>query len=186
MQEYDNLLKKYEINLCDEFFYILLHLIDGNISQCSDMLKMYKHRDDYHELKEDYKKFYDLIVKYLDEFDTSKDLMLHQNIYKIVDYLLENYYSTLERKIKVYISNVLDVVFIKYKLDISQFKTNEEIKNYLFERFKNENIVNSLMLLLLADTSLSEEYVKNISYEEFENLITNLILLVIYIHKEVI
>jgi ribonucleotide reductase beta subunit family protein with ferritin-like domain len=186
MKEHDELLKKYDVNLCDEFFYLLLNLINENVSKCNDMVEVYKDRKDFEELKADYKKFYDLVLKFLNEFDIKKELMLHQNIYTIVAYLLDNYYSTLEKKIKIYVSNILDVIFLKYRLDISHVRSNEEVKEYLFEKFKDERIVNSLMLILLADTSLSEEYVKNISHEEFENLITNIILLVIYIHKEVI
>lgn len=186
MKECDEMLKKYEINLCDELFYLLLHLLNNHLSLYEDMIEGYKERDDFDDLKMEYKKFYDFVLKFLEDIDLNKELLLHQKVYEIVTYLLDNYHSRLAQRIKVYLSNILDVIFLKYRIDISQSKNNEDVRNYLVEKFKNEKIVNSMMMLLLADTSISEEYVKNISYEEFENLLTNMILLVIYMHKEVV
>jgi hypothetical protein len=81
------------------------------------------------------------------------------------------------------ISNVIDLVFLKYKLNITEFATNEEIKEYLMSKIGDEKIVNLLVLLLLADTSLNNKDIENIPEEEFEHIISSIILVSIYICK---
>lgn len=183
MNYHDQNLGKYDIKFSDEVFYILLHCINPHLSNYEELVNIYKDRKDFNTLKVEYKEFYDFIIELLESFDTEKELYLHQKVLELVHYLLKHNYKEIEAKIKVYISNILDVIFVQYHLDIMNFKTNEEIRIYLMKKFNDDKVVNFLMIVLLADTSLTEEYVKSIDMEEFEHLLVNVILLVIYLCK---
>jgi hypothetical protein len=98
------------------------------------------------------------------------EIELHRKLGELIDILLEERDSELEEELKIVISNVIDIVFLKYHLDISNFNTNEEIKKYLLEKIKNEKIVNFLILLLLADTTLTNRDLESIPEDEFENI----------------
>ena len=112
------------------------------------------------------------------------EIELHRKLGDLIDILLEERDSELEEELKIVISNVIDIVFLEYYLDISNFNTNEEIKKYLLEKIKNEKIVNFLVLLLLADTTLTNRDLESIPEDEFENILTAIILISIYICKE--
>jgi hypothetical protein len=78
-------------------------------------------------------------------------------------------------------SDIVDLVFFKYKLNISKFKTNEDIKNYLIENIGNENISELLYMLLLSITSLKLEYVPKVPEEDLDNIVKTIILISLYI-----
>jgi hypothetical protein len=75
-------------------------------------------------------------------------------------------------------------VFFKYNLNISNFETNEDIKNYLIQNIEDETIVNSLIMLLLSSTSLDMEYVKEVPEEDIEHVLREIILISLYICKK--
>ena len=68
-------------------------------------------------------------------------------------------------------------------MNITNFNTNEEIREYLLNQIKDERVVNILVMLLLADTTLTNKDLEDIPEEEFENIITNIILIALYICK---
>ena len=183
MIKIENSLKKYNISEVKEIFYILLNCIDSNISKYEDLVSLYKDRDDFNQLKQDYKKFYDYVHNYFEEIDINKEMLMHHKIIELVDFVLDSDYKELQRDLKVLISNVIDIIFIKYHLNITNFNTNEEIREYLLSQIKDERIVNILVMLLLADTTLTNKDLDDIPEEEFENIITNIILISLYICK---
>jgi hypothetical protein len=107
---------------------------------------------------------------------------MHHKIIQLIDTILEDS-KKLQDELKLVISNVIDIVFLKYNLNISTFNTNEEIKSYLLNKIGDDRVVDLLILLLLADTSLSSKDVESIPEEEFENIISSIILISIYICK---
>jgi hypothetical protein len=183
MNEYIELLKKYNLSFSRELFYIILNCIDHNIDTFEDLISSYKDRKDFEELKEVYKKFYDFMIDYFHSMDVNKDMMLHHKVITLVDTILENDTTELQKELKMFISNVIDIIFVKYHLNITPFNSNEEIKKYLLSKIKDERIVDLLVLLLLADTSLTNKEVANIPEEEFEHIISSIILISIYICK---
>jgi len=183
MKKYVELLKKHNLSFSREVFYVLLNCIDHSIDTFEDLMKAYKNREDYEILKEDYKKFYDYMIGYFHSMDINKDMMLHHKVITLVDFILENDTTELQKELKMFISNVIDLVFLKYHLNITNFNTNEEIKDYLLKKINDEKIVNLLVLLLLADTTLSNKDIEDIPEEEFENIISTIILISIYICK---
>jgi len=183
MKKYVELLRKYKLSFAREVFYVLLNCIDNRIDTFEDLVNSYKNRKDFDKLKEDYKIFYDYIINYFTAMDIEKDMVLHNRVLSLVDFILENDTSELQKELKMFISNVIDMIFIKYHLNITNFNRNEEIRKYLLEEIKDERIVNLLILLLLADTSLSNKNIENIPEEEFENIISSIILISIYICK---
>lgn len=183
MKKYVELLKKYNLSFAREVLYILLNCIDKNVDTYDDLINAYKDRKDFYSLKEDYKEFYDYMLKYFHSMDINKDIILHHKVIELVDIILENTDSKLQKELKMFISNIIDLIFIKYHLNIISFNTNEEIKDYLLKEIKDEKVVNLLVLLLLADTTLSNKDIENIPEEEFENIISTIILISIYICK---
>jgi tetratricopeptide (TPR) repeat protein len=183
MEKYIELLKKYNLSFAKEAFYVLLNCIDNNIDTYDELVVAFEDRDDYEELKSDYQKFYYFMKDYFNSMDINKDMMLHYKVIELVDIILDNNPEELQADLKMFISNVIDMVFFKYGLNISIYNSNEEIKKYLLEKIKDERIVNLLVLLLLADTSLSEKNIDSIPEEEFENIISSIILISIYICK---
>jgi len=183
MTEYVNLLKKHHLYFSRELFYVLLNCIDSSIDTCDDLINTYKDREDFEEIKKDYKKFYQYIMKYLHEIDLNKEFILHQKVIELVDFILDHNPKELQKELKMFISNVIDLVFMKYHLNIMPFNKNEEIKAYLLKEIKDEKIVDLLVLLLLADTSLSNKDVEHIPEEEFERIISAIILIAVYICK---
>ena len=183
MKKYVEVLKKYNLSFAREVLYILLNCIDKNVDTYNDLIQAYKDRKDFDSLKEDYKEFYDYMLKYFHSMDVSKDMMLHHKVIELVDIILENNDSKLQKELNMFISNVIDLIFFKYHLNITNFNTNEEIKDYLLKKINDEKIVNLLVLLLLADTTLSNKDIENIPEEEFENIISTIILISIYICK---
>ena len=183
MFRYAKVLEKYNLSFTREFLYVLLNCIDPEIDKYEDLVLAYKNRVDFKELKEDYKKFYYEIQEYLNSMDLSKDIMFHHKIIMLVDFILENDLLEIQNELKMFISNFIDLIFVKYHLNITNFNTNEEIRKYLTEKIGDENIVNLLVLLLLADTTLSNKDIEDIPEEEFENIISSMILISIYICK---
>jgi tetratricopeptide (TPR) repeat protein len=183
MEEYIELLKKYNLSFAKEVFYVLLNCIDNTIDTYKELVVAFEERDDYEELKNDYQKFYYFMKDYFNSMDINKDMMLHHKVIELVDIILDNNPEELQADLKMFISNVIDMVFFRYGLNISEYNSNEEIKNYLLEQIKDERIVNLLILLLLADTSLGEKNIEFIPEEEFENIISSIILISIYICK---
>ena len=183
MEKYIELLKKYNLSFAKEVFYVLLNCIDNTIDTYDELVVAFEDRDDYEELKSDYQKFYYFMKDYFNSMDINKDMMLHYKVIELVDIILDNNPEELQADLKMFISNVIDMVFFKYGLNISIYNSNEEIKKYLLEKIKDERIVNLLVLLLLADTSLSEKNIDSIPEEEFENIISSIILISIYICK---
>ena len=175
MKKYVELLKKYNLSFAREVLYILLNCIDKNVDTYDDLINAYKDRKDFYSLKEDYKEFYDYMLKYFHSMDINKDIILHHKVIELVDIILENTDSKLQKELKMFISNIIDLIFIKYNLNIISFNTNEEIKD--------EKVVNLLVLLLLADTTLSNKDIEDIPEEEFEHIISTIILISIYICK---
>jgi hypothetical protein len=184
MREFVFKLGKHNINFGKELFYVLLNCIDPSISKFEDLIDIYKERADYESLKEDYRYFYDYILNFFHSMAQDNEIELHRKLGDLIDILLEERDSELEEELKIVISNVIDIVFLEYYLDISNFNTNEEIKKYLLEKIKNEKIVNFLVLLLLADTTLTNRDLESIPEDEFENILTAIILISIYICKE--
>ena len=182
MKEFRKLLKKYDIDFSREVFYILLHCIDKRVDSFEDLIGMYKNRKDYNEIVVDYKKFYDYMINYFENMDINKDMMLHHQVLSLIDIILEDD-KQLQEELKMVISNVIDVIFMRYQLNITDFNTNQEIKHYLNKQIQDEKIVNLLILLLLADTSLTNKDIDDIPEEEFENIISSIILISIYICK---
>jgi len=183
MKEFVNLLKKHHLYFSRELFYVLLNCIDSSIDTCEDLINTYKDREDFDEIKKDYKKFYEYTMKYLHEIDINKEFILHQKVIELVDLILQHNPQELQKELKMFISNVIDLIFMKYKLNITQFNKNEEIKEYLLKEIKDEKIVDLLVLLLLADTSLDNKNLDHIPEEEFERIISSIILIAIYICK---
>ena len=182
MKEIIKLLQKHNLEFKKEFFYLLLHCIDDKIDSYENLVSIYKDRDNYEELKKDYKKFYDYMFDYCDSIDIDKEMMFHYKIIDIIDVILEDK-KNLNNELQVLISNIIDLIFIKYNLDISKFNTNEEIKAYLIEKIKDEKIVDALILLLLADTTLSNRYIDKIPEPDFETILRTIISIAIYIYK---
>jgi len=183
MIEIDTKLKKYNISASREIFYILLDCIDSDISKYDDLVNIYKDRSDFNELKKDYKEFYDYVHNYFEDIDINKEMLMHHKIIELVDFILQSDYQELQKDLKVVISNVIDIIFIKYHLNIIDFNTNEEIKKYLLSKIKDEKVVNILVMLLLADTTLTNKDLEDVPEEEFENIITNIMLIALYICK---
>jgi len=183
MKKYIDNLKKYNLSFSREVFYVLLNCIDSSIDTYEDLIHSYQSKPNFEELKKDYKEFYDFILNYFQDMDINKDMMLHHKVIALIDVILEDDITELQKELKMFISNVIDLIFVKYHLNITYFNTNEEIKNYFLETIKDERIVNLLVLLLLADTSLSNKEVEDIPEEEFENIISSIILISIYICK---
>jgi len=183
MLRYANILEKYNLSFTREFFYILLNCVDSSIDTFEDLVSSYKDKPNFNELKEDYKKFYDEMKEYFYSMDISKEIMFHHKIIILVDFILEHDFEELQKELKMFISNFIDLIFVKYQLNITNFNTNEEIKNYLMTKIQDEKIVNLLVLLLLADTTLSNKDIEDIPEEEFENIISSMILISIYICK---
>jgi len=182
MKEFVKKLGKYNLSFSREVFYVLLHCIDKKIDNFDDLVVIYKDRDDYKELYKDYKEFYDFMIDYFESMDLNKDMIMHHKIIQLIDTILEDS-KKLQDELKLVISNVIDIVFLKYNLNISTFNTNEEIKSYLLNKIGDDRVVDLLILLLLADTSLSSKDVESIPEEEFENIISSIILISIYICK---
>jgi len=183
MNEYVELLKKYDLSFSKELFYVLLNCIDKNIDTFEDLVSAFKDRKDFDKLKEAYKKFYDYMLEYFHSMDINKDIILHHKVISLVDVILEHDITELQKELKMFISNVIDIIFIKYHLNITPFNSNEEIKKYFKTKIKDERIVDLLVLLLLADTSLSNKDIEDIPEEEFEHIISSIILISIYICK---
>ncbi len=183
MKKYVEVLKKYNLSFAREVLYILLNCIDKNVDTYNDLIQAYKNRKDFHNLKEDYKEFYDYMLEYFYSMDINKDMILHHKVVELVNIILDNTDSKLQKELKMFISNVIDLIFFKYHLNIINFNTNEEIKDYLLKKIKDEKIVNLLVLLLLADTTLSNKDIEDIPEEEFEHIISTIILISIYICK---
>ena len=183
MKNFVETLKKYNLSFAREVFYVLLNCIDDSIDTFEDLMKTYEKRDDYKVLKKDYKEFYDFMINYFHSMDINKDMMLHFKINELVDFILENDTTELQKELKMFISNVIDLIFLKYHLNIIEFNTNEEIKAYLLQKIKDEKVVDLLVLLLLADTTLSNKDIEDIPEEEFEHIISSIILISIYICK---
>ena len=176
-------LKKHNINFAREVFYVLLHCIDKRVDSFDDLVNVYKNKTNYSQIREDYKEFYDFMLEYFNSMDIEKDMMLHHKVIMLIDEIIQDDIKQLQLELKVVISNVIDLVFLKYKLNITEFATNEEIKEYLMSKIGDEKIVNLLVLLLLADTSLNNKDIENIPEEEFEHIISSIILVSIYICK---
>jgi len=183
MRELAELLKKYEIDFSKEVFYILLNCINKRLDTFEDLVALYKDKDNYIEIREIYKKFYDFMIKYFEDMDIRKDIMLHHKVVTLVDFIIENNVKKLQAELKTVISNVIDLIFIKYNLNISELNTNDEIRRYLMKKIEDDKIVNLLVLLLLADTTLTNQDIETIPEEEFENIISSIILISIYICK---
>jgi len=183
MEEYIEVLNKYELSFSKEVFYVLLNCIDETIDSYNDLIVAFETRSDFEELKNDYQKFYYFMKDYFNSMDTNKEMMLHYKVVELVDIILDNNPEELQADLKMFISNVIDMIFFKYSLNISNYNSNEEIKKYLFKKIKDEKIVNLLVLLLLADTTLGEKNIENIPEEEFENIISSIILISIYVCK---
>jgi len=183
MKEYVKLLEKYNISFAREVFYVLLNCIDKNVDTYEDLVNSYKDINNFETFKEDYKKFYDYMIEYFHSMDINKDMILHHKVISLIDVILESDTTELQQELKMFISNVIDMIFIKFSLNITPFHSNEEIKQYLLEQLKDERIVNLLILLLLADTNLTHKEIEDIPEEEFENIISSIILISIYICK---
>jgi len=183
MTEYSDLLKKHNLYFSREVFYVLLNCIDETIDTFEDLIQSYKNRENYEEIKKDYKKFYDFMISYFHSMDIEKELSLHHKVIELVDFILNHEPEELQKELKMFISNVIDLIFLKYRLNITKFNTNEEIKEYLLKTIKDEKVVNLLVLLLLADTTLTNKDIEHIPEEEFEHIISSIILIAIYICK---
>jgi len=183
MKEYVELLKKHNLSFAREVFYVLLNCIDKSLSTYEDLVSSYKNQEKFDEIKDDYKKFYNYIHNYFDTLDLGNEIFLHHKVINLIDTILENDTTELQKELKMFISNIIDLIFLKYHLNITHFNSNEEIKKYLLEEIKDEKIVNLLVLLLLADTTLSNKNIKEIPEDEFENIISTIILISIYICK---
>jgi hypothetical protein len=182
--KYNEILNKYDVDIVKEFFYILLSCIDSSIDRYEKVIEIFRNEENYEKLKNEYKEFYDYVLNYLHSISISKEMFLHTQTIDLVDTLLELDEKYIKNSINIIISNVIDVVFFKYKLNISNFETNEDIKNYLIQNIEDETIVNSLIMLLLSNTSLDMEYVKEVPEEDIEHVLREIILISLYICKK--
>jgi hypothetical protein len=182
--KYNEILNKYDVDIVKEFFYILLNCIDSSIDRYEKVIEIFRNEENYEKLKNEYKEFYDYVLNYLHSISISKEMFLHTQTIDLVDTLLELDEKYIKNSINIIISNVIDVVFFKYNLNISNFETNEDIKNYLIQNIEDETIVNSLIMLLLSNTSLDMEYVKEVPEEDIEHVLREIILISLYICKK--
>jgi hypothetical protein len=182
--KYNEILNKYDVDIVKEFFYILLNCIDSSIDRYEKVIEIFRNEENYEKLKNEYKEFYDYVLNYLHSISISKEMFLHTQTIDLVDTLLELDEKYIKNSINIIISNVIDVVFFKYNLNISNFETNEDIKNYLIQNIEDETIVNSLIMLLLSSTSLDMEYVKEVPEEDIEHVLREIILISLYICKK--
>ena len=182
MKKLVDLLKQHNIDFSREVFYVLLHCIDKRVDSFDDLVSLYKDRIDFTKIKQDYKIFYDYMMDYFNGMEIDKEMMLHHKVISLMDVILEDN-KKLQEELKMVISNVIDLIFMKYHLNITEFRTNQEIKNYLNSKIGDEKVANLLVLLLLADTSLTNKDIEHIPEEEFENIISSIILISIYICK---
>jgi hypothetical protein len=182
--KYNEILNKYDVDIVKEFFYILLSCIDSSIDRYEKVIEIFRNEENYEKLKNEYKEFYDYVLNYLHSISISKEMFLHTQTIDLVDTLLELDEKYIKNSINIIISNVIDVVFFKYNLNISNFETNEDIKNYLIQNIEDETIVNSLIMLLLSSTSLDMEYVKEVPEEDIEHVLREIILISLYICKK--
>ena len=183
MKKFVELLGKYNLIFSREVFYVLLNCIDRRIDTFQKLIEPHKNLPNFEEFQQDYKFFYDSMLSYFEQIEIDKDFMLHHKVIVLIDTILENRPKLFKNDLKIFISNVVDLIFMKYELDINNFETNEAIKEYLLEKIKDEKIVDLLVLLLLADTTLSFKEVEEIPEEEVENIIRTIILISIYICK---
>jgi len=183
LKKYAEKLEKYNVNSVEFFIGILFSCINNKINIYEKFLNKYKDRDDFEELKKDLKEFYDYVYNYLNSLDLKKEIFLHTQLITIVDILLEINRKYIEKYIEVIISNITDLIFLKYDLNIDNFNSNEEIKEYLLKVIKDENIVNALILLLLSNTSLEFKYIDKVPDEDLEHVLRTILLISIYICK---
>jgi hypothetical protein len=181
LEKYYKILKEYNINVVEDFFYILFNCIDSSINKYKALDKMLKKNPNYEKIKEIYKGFYYYIIDYLKSLDISRELSLHTQIINLVDTLLQIDKEYIENNISVIMSDIVDLIFFKYKLNISKFNKNEDIKNYLNNKIDDKNIVDLLYMLLLSTTSLKLEYVQKIPEEDLDNIVKTIILVSLYI-----
>jgi hypothetical protein len=181
LKEYNEILKKYNVNIVKEFFYILFNCIDSSIDKYETLSEFLEHSYNYKKAKEDYKDFYCYVINYLSSLDVSKEMYLHMQAISLTDTLLEVDRNYIRDNIDIIISNIIDLIFFKYKLNINNFETNEEIKEYLMTQIEDEDIVNFLNLLLLCNTSLETGYVKKVPEEDLEHVLRMIILVSLYI-----
>jgi len=183
LKKYAEKLEKYNVNSVEFFIGILFSCINSKINIYEKFLNKYKDRDGFEELKKDLKIFYDYVYNYLHSLDLKKEIFLHTQLITIVDILLEINRKYIEKYIEVIISNITDLIFLKYDLNIDNFNSNEEIKEYLLKVIKDENIVNALILLLLSNTSLEFKYIDKVPDEDLEHVLRTILLISIYICK---
>jgi hypothetical protein len=181
LEKYYKILKEYNINVVEDFFYILFNCIDSSINKYKALDKMLKKNPNYEKIKEIYKGFYYYIIDYLKSLDISRELSLHTQIINLVDTLLQIDKEYIENNISVIMSDIVDLIFFKYKLNISKFNKNEDIKNYLNNKIDDKNIVDLLYMLLLSTTFLKLEYVQKIPEEDLDNIVKTIILVSLYI-----
>jgi hypothetical protein len=181
LEKYYKKFKKFNINVVEDFFYILFNCIDSSINKYETLDKMLKNNPNYEDIKEDYKEFYEYVINFLNSLDVSKELFLHTQLIYLVDTLLELDKEYIENNISIIMSDVVDLVFFKYKLNISKFKTNEDIKKYLIDKIGDESIIELLYMLLLSLTSLKLEYVPKVPEEDLDNIVKTIILVSLYV-----
>jgi len=183
MRGYLTTLKKYNLSISKEIFYVLLNCIDSSISTYEDLISSYESSKNFVELKQDYKLFYEFMIKYLNNIDINNEIQLNQEIEKLISIVLADDLKEVLSDTKMFISNVIDLIFIKYHLNIVDLSNDEEIRQYLISKLKNEKIVDILMFLLIEDTKLANKEITKVSEEEFKMVIKNIILISLYICK---
>jgi hypothetical protein len=181
LKEYNKFLKKYDVNVVEEFFYILFNCIDSSIDRYEILDNMLKNNSNYKKIKGKYKEFYYYVIDYLKSLDISKELFLETQIIDLIDTLLKLDKKYIEDNIAVVMTDVVDLIFFKYKLNVIKFNTNEEIRDYLTDMIGDENIVDLLNVLILSITSLKLEYVKTVPEEDLEHVLRMIILISLYI-----
>ncbi len=181
LKEYNKFFKKYDVNVVEEFFYILFNCIDSSIDRYEILDNMLKNNSNYKKIKGKYKEFYYYVIDYLKSLNISKELFLETQIIDLIDTLLKLDKKYIEDNIAVVMTDVVDLIFFKYKLNVIKFNTNEEIRDYLTDTIGDENIADLLNVLILSITSLKLEYVKTVPEEDLEHVLRMIILISLYI-----
>jgi len=184
IKEYDKFFKQYNISVVKEFFYILFNCVDKSIDTYEQLDESIKSNPDYEKIKEEYKNFYYYVINYFKALDISKDMFVYTQIHSLIENLMTLDEEYIKNNTYVVLSDILDVIFIKYGLDIEKMNESEDLKTYLMNKIGDRDVVDLLNVLLLSNNSLEMGYLKEVSGEDLENILRTMMLVSLHICKK--
>ena len=184
LEEYNQFFRQYDINIVKEFFYILFNCVDKSIDTYEQLAKFLQNNPNYEQIKDKYKEFYNYVINYFESLDISKDMFVYTQLHSLINTLMSLDEEYIKKKIYVILSDILDLIFIKYAIKITDVIVSEDVKEYLMNKINDKDIVDLLNVLLLSNNSLEMGYLKKVSHEDLENILRTIMLISLHICKK--